>query len=271
MRKSIQRSLLIAATAALAATGTWAESDNDWRLRIKKETGGGWAVSLSGPQEYGAAGKRIKGSGTVVEKTRSVAAFSKLRLEGPLDLRLAQAGSDAVRIAADDNVEPLIETQVEGDTLVLRLQRGAGFTTRHAPVVWVDSKNLQAVTVNGSGDVSMERFKGDRLSLELIGSGDLRIGLLEVRELTASLSGSGDLQVAGRADIQSWTLNGSGDVDARSLSGRTIKAQLNGSGDLDLGVSENLDASLRGSGDLSYAGRPQLRQSLSGSGDISRR
>jgi len=259
--------LTLACGAALAGHG---QDEQDWNLRLKKE-GNGWSLNFSSTQDYGSGSSRLKGSGAWVEKQRSVAAFSKLRLEGPLDVRLSQASGDSVKVAADDNIEPLIETRVEGDTLVVRIQKDAGFRTRHAPVIRIESKNLQAVALEGSGDLQLERFKGERLSLSLNGSGDVRVGQLEVQELTASLIGSGDLQVAGRADTQSWTLNGSGDVDARALSGRKVKAELSGSGDLALGVSETLDASLRGSGDLSYGGRPQLRQSISGSGEISRR
>ncbi|MET0519698.1 MAG: head GIN domain-containing protein [Burkholderiaceae bacterium] len=262
---------LLIAALTLCAAGLARAEGQDWRLRIRQEADG-WSASLTGSQDYGAGGaKRLRGSGNRVERARSVAPFTRLRLEGPMDVQLAQAASDALRISADDNVEPLIESRVEGDTLVLRLQPGAGFTTRHAPRVQVDSRSLQALAMNGSGDVRIERFKGDSLALTLSGSGDLRIGLLELRELAVTLHGSGDIQLAGRADTQSWALHGSGDVDARSLSGRTVKAQLHGSGDLDLGVCESLDASLAGSGDLGYAGRPQLRQSISGSGDIHRR
>jgi hypothetical protein len=261
--------LSIAALGACLSGAALAEG-NDWQLRIKKEPDG-WTASLTGSQDYGASGKRLRGSGMVVERARSVAPFSKLRLEGPMDVQLAQAGSDAVRVSADDNIEPLIESRVEGDTLVLRLQPGAGFTTRHSPRVQVDSKSLQALVMNGSGDVRIERFKGDSLAVTLSGSGDLRIGLLELRDFSATLHGSGDVHVSGRADTQTWALHGSGDVDARSFAGRAVKAQLHGSGDLDLGVCDSLDAQLSGSGDLSYAGRPQLRQSVSGSGDIGRR
>lgn len=264
--------ILASALLMLAASAQLAQADegNDWKLRIKKE-GDGWSINLNGPREYGPNAKRLRGSGNVVEKARQVGAFTKLRLEGPVDVRVNQAAADAVKVSADDNIEPLVETRVDGDTLVVRLQPGAGFTTRQTPVVSVDAKALQAIVVNGSGDLSLERFKGDQLALTLSGSGDLRVGLLEVRELNATLSGSGDVRVAGRADAQSWTLNGSGDVDARSLPGRSAKAQLNGSGDLDLGVVETLDASVRGSGDLSYGGRPQVKQSVSGSGEIHRR
>jgi len=264
------RLLLPLLMLCLAAGGARAGEELDWQLRVKKESNG-WSASFSSSQDYGSGSQRLKGSDRRVEKARSVAAFSKLRLEGPVDVRLNQAAADTVKVAADDNIEPLIETRVEGDTLVIRLQKGAGFRTRHHPLVTVDSKNLQAIAIDGSGDLLLDRFKSERLQLSLQGSGDVQIGLLEVRELTASLSGSGDIQIAGRADTQSWSLHGSGDVDARSLSGRSVKAELHGSGDMDLGVAEELDVSLRGSGDLSYAGRPQLRQSISGSGDIRRR
>lgn len=266
---SLCSALLCLAGSALAADNL-SNNGNEWNLRIKNN-GNSWTASFSGPMEYGAPGKRVRGSGVIVEKARVITAFSKIRLDGPMNMRLSQAGADAVKVSADDNVEPLIETVVEGDTLVLRLQKGAGLTTRHAPTVLVEAKSLQALNIVGSGDVSMDKFKGERLSLNLSGSGDLRIGLLEVKELVASLTGSGDVEVAGQAETQQWQLIGSGDVDARSLSGRSAQAQLTGSGDMSIGVTQNLDVTLRGSGDLRYAGRPVLRQTITGSGEISQR
>ena len=255
--------------ATLLATTAFA-GDNDWRLRIKKEADG-WTASFSGPMDYGSGKNRVRGSGVKVEKVRALAAFTRLRIEGPFDVKLAQAGADQATVVADDNVEPLIETVVEGDALVLRLKRDAGFTTRSAPSVRVNARALQAVTVNGSGDLSVDSFKADSLGLTVIGSGDVRIGLVEVKELNVNISGSGDVRLAGRAEQQGWSLSGSGDVDARALAGRAAKVSISGSGDVALGVTEQLDAQLSGSGDLSYAGRPQLRQSVSGSGEIHRR
>lgn len=253
-----------------AACGTVAASDNDWRLRIKKESDG-WTAHFSGPMDYGSGKNRIKGSGVKVEKARALGAFSKLRIDGPFDVRLAQAGSDQATVVADDNIEPLVETVVEGDALVVRMKREAGFTTRSAPVVRVDARALQAIAINGSGDLSAERFKADSLNLSIVGSGDVHFGVVELKDLNVSISGSGDVRLAGRADQQSWSVSGSGDVDARALAGRAAKVNINGSGDVSIGVTEQLDVQLSGSGDLSYAGRPQLRQSVSGSGEISRR
>jgi hypothetical protein len=266
---SMKRLAILTLIAGFAA-GTALATDVDWRLRIKKEADG-WTASLSGPIEYGNGKNRIKGSGVRVEKARALPAFSKLRLEGSFDVKLVQADSDQAVVVADDNVEPFVETVVEGDALVVRLKRDAGFITRSAPVVRVDARALQSVLVNGSGDLSVEQFKGDALQVGVVGSGDVHFGLVELKDLSVSVSGSGDVRLAGRADQQSWNLSGSGDVDARALSGKAAKAVLSGSGDVSLGVTEQLDVRLSGSGDLSYAGRPQLRQSVSGSGEILRR
>lgn len=258
---------LLAASLSASAFGR----EHDWSLRIKQEAQG-WVAKLHGDSSYGGGSRhRTRGSGVMVDKARSVAPFSRVRLDGPVDARLVQGESVGLHVVADDNIEPLIETRVEGDTLVIALKEGAGFTSRRAPHVRVDFKTLAAAEIRGAGDLQIERLKAETLNLSLSGSGDVAIGLLELRELTASLSGSGDLRLAGRAETQNWSLSGSGDVDAQSLSGKTVKARLSGSGDLSLGVSETLDANLSGSGDLSYAGRPALRQTVSGSGELSAR
>jgi hypothetical protein len=265
----MKRIALLALVAALAASAAFA-GDNDWRLHIKKEADG-WTASFNSSMDYGSGRNRLRGSGVKVEKVRALGPFTKLRIDGPFDVRLTQAGSDQTTIVADDNIEPLIETVVEGDSLVVRAKRDAGFTTRSAPVVRIEARALQAISVNGSGDFVTDRFKADSLSVNVVGSGDVHFGVVEVKDLSVSISGSGDVRLAGRADQQSWMLSGSGDVDAAALAGRTAKVNINGSGDVSLGVTEQLDVQLSGSGDLSYAGRPQLRQSVSGSGDIHRR
>jgi len=265
----MKRLAVMALAAAFAASAALA-SDNDWRLRIKKEADG-WSASFSGPGDYGSGRNRVRGSGVKVEKLRALAAFRQLRIDGPLDVKLTQGGSDEAVVVADDNIEPLIETVVEGDALVVRLKRDAGFTTRHAPAVRISARALQAIAIQGSGDLGVDSFKADSLGLDIDGSGDAHFGLVELRELNVSISGSGDVRLAGRAEQQRWRVSGSGDVDARALAGRAAKASISGSGDVDLGVTEQLDVQLSGSGDLSYAGRPQLRQSVSGSGEIRRR
>ncbi|MDT9000134.1 head GIN domain-containing protein [Paucibacter sp. APW11] len=268
MTKTFIAALLLSGLAlSAAAAAAAADRDGDWNLRIKQE-GKGLTIHWGGTHHYGDHNSKLKGSGVLVDKVRAVAVFSRVRVDGPIDVRMSQAAADELRVQADDNIEPLIETRVEGDTLVVGLKPHSGFDCRNEPRVNIAFKALQSLQMKGSGDVRLDRLKADSFNLNITGSGDLHMGLVELRELNASLSGSGDLEVAGRADAQNWSLSGSGDVSARALSGKTVKAHLSGSGDMDLGVSEQLDAKLSGSGDLSYAGRPKVSKSVTGSGEL---
>lgn len=226
------------------------------------------SASIHVTHSYGKGSPRLKGSGVVVSKARSLAPFSKLRIDGPIDVRLQPGSAESALVQADDNIEALIRTEVEGDTLVVGLQPGASFSTRHDIRVRVDFKQLQALQIRGSGDVHLDRVQGERFELDINGSGDVHIGLLQVRDLRARLSGSGDLQVAGSAERQDFELSGSGDVAAAALSGKQVRARISGSGDLSLGVADEIDAELSGSGDLAYRGRPKVKSSISGSGEI---
>lgn len=260
---------LLALIAASLLPLTAAAEEQEWVLRIKKEAQQ-LAISVGGSTIYGSGAQRIKGSGQLVDKARAIGGpFSRVRLDGPVDVQLQPASGDAaLRVQADDNIEPLVTTKLDGETLVIGVQDNASFSTRNPLRVKLDFKQLQSLQVRGSGDAQLDRLKGERLDLDLSGSGDVRIGLLEVRELQARLSGSGDLSVAGKAEQQDWDLSGSGDVSAASLSGQRAKARLSGSGDLRLGVNQELDAKLSGSGDLAYSGRPQIKSQISGSGEL---
>ena len=263
----VRRSWVAGLLAVLAVVPGAHAHESEWVLRVKNEAKH-LSITLGATTLYGSGGTRLKGSGQAVQRARTVPPFSRVRLDGPVDVRLVQAGSEGVTVSADDNLEPLITTAVEGDTLVVGVKPGSSFSTRQPLRVAVDFKQLQALEVRGSGDASLDHWKGDRFRLDVSGSGDVAIGLLEAREFTAALSGSGDVAVAGQADTQDYALSGSGDVSASSLSGAQVRAQLSGSGDLRLGVSQVLDATLSGSGDLRYAGRPKVKSQVSGSGEL---
>jgi hypothetical protein len=125
-----------------------------------------------------------------VEKQRALPAFSKLRIDGPLDVRVQQASANQAVVVTDDNIEPLIESVVEGDTLVLRLKRDAGFTARRAPSIRLDARGLQSVSVEGSATWAMDHFKGRGTDAVAVPArGNARPELMELRELNVTITG----------------------------------------------------------------------------------
>ena len=216
----------------------------------------------------------VVGSGHVIDDERAVSSFVTLRMAGPIDVRLRAAARERVVVRADDNIAPLIETRVvpgERPALEINMQPVSSMRPSRTPIVIVEFRALEDISMRGSGDLQADRIQADRFALSMSGSGDARIESLKTMQFAASLSGSGDLTVAGNADEQAFRLAGSGDVAASRLSGRRVIISIAGTGDAVVNASEALEATISGSGGIAYIGSPRIVQQISGTGRVVRK
>ena len=198
----------------------------------------------------GGDGNFVNGSGKMVDAARKVGAFTVLRLDSSIDVHAHQGAAPGVSVHADDNIEPLVETSVEGDTLVVRMKKGSSFRTNHNVVVDVTFTTLTAAQQHGSGDLHIDKLSGPKFESTIAGSGDLQIESAQLGSFALSIAGSGD-------------------VDARRLVAKRVSVSVSGSGDAHVNASDSIDAKVAGSGDVSYAGHPHdVSRRVSGSGSI---
>ena len=217
----------------------------------------------------GGDGNTITGSGKEVGVARQVGAFSTLRLDSSVDVQAHQGATPSVTVRADDNIEPLVETAVEGDTLVVRMKKGTSFRTHHKVVVDVVFTSLTAVQQRGSGDLHIDKISGPKFESSISGSGDLAIDNAQVGAFALSIAGSGDVIIAGSADEARFGIAGSGDINARNFPAKKVSVSISGSGDAHVNATEALDAKVAGSGDVTYSGRPHdVSRRVAGSGSI---
>lgn len=192
------------------------------------------------------------GSGTVAREARTAGDFQAIELRGDIDLVVRQSGRTAVEVQADDNLLPLLETEVvdgrHGRTLRIGWRRGESVRTRSDAVVTVDVAQLRAVASSGSGDV--------------------RIDALAAPEFALSLAGSGDVSLSGRAERFTLSIAGSGDVAAQALAADEVKVSIAGSGDARVHAERALTVAIAGSGDVVYSGSAAVKSSVAGSGSV---
>jgi len=214
-------------------------------------------------------GNTISGSGREVNVARKVGAFTVLRLDSSVDVHAHQGATPSVTVHADDNIEPLIETTVDGDTLVVRLRKGVSFHTNRDIVVDVVFTSLTATQQHGSGDLHIDKLSAPKLESTIAGSGNLNIDSAQLGAFALSIAGSGDVTIAGSADEARFGVAGSGDIDARDFAAKRVSVSISGSGDARVNATEAIDAKVAGSGDVSYAGHPHdVSRRVSGSGSI---
>lgn len=219
--------------------------------------------------QTGLGGTRVVGSGKVVEDKRAIGNFSRLRLDSAITVHARPGAAPALTLKADDNIAPLILTQVEGDTLVVKVKPNTALRTQNPMVVTVDFTRLTHADLRGSGDLNVSALKGEQFELSLAGSGDVRLDNAELGRVQARLAGSGDIWLKGRADDASYNIAGSGDVHAIDLQARRVTVDIAGSGDVKVHATESLAVQIAGSGDVAYAGNPaKVTSRVVGSGDL---
>ena len=215
--------------------------------------------------------KRVEGSGNVVDQPRAVSGFGAIKVTGPMNVELKAGDQEQVNVRFDDNLQTMIETVVvdgKTPTLEIRVARDASFRARKAPLVSITFKQLEALSLAGSGDVHADRIKSAALAIAIAGSSDVRIDEIDTDTLGVSIAGSGDFRAAGRADTQGIRIAGSGDVHTQKLVGKVVKISIAGSGDAQVHANEALEVTIAGSGDVIYGGSPKITQKITGSGSV---
>lgn len=211
----------------------------------------------------------VQGDGQLRSEHRAIGAARELDVSGPLAVEVAVGGAPGLDVEADGNLQPLIRTEMHGDSLRVSVQ---GEVRSHNPVrVRVTLPQLGYVRAAGSGSLRVDGLAGGDFSLASSGS---RHTVLtgRVDHLDLNKSGSGAVDAA-RLDAGDALVraDGSGHVVLGRVQGGLLRADVNGSGGLEgSGSVQRLDVSVSGSGgaDLGNLESAQAQLGSHGSGGI---
>jgi hypothetical protein len=192
----------------------------------------------------------LTGSGRSITQDRAVTGYSGIALSLPAQVEVVQGAAEGVRITADDNVMPEIESVVEGNVLQLRYRRRFDSVVNAHIRITVNAKALQSLAVAGAGGI--------------------RAPALDARRLAVSVAGSGDVKVGGRAEALEANLTGSGNLDAGKLDTQRTRVSIAGSGAAVVWARQALTVNVAGSGDIRYYGDPAIARSIVGLGSVRR-
>ncbi len=203
---------------------------------------------------------------------RHLSGYHAIEASGSFDVVVTQNGRESVRVEAPSDVINRIETVVEGGVLKLRIKKGNwnwGWNNNGRMVIYVEARDLNAVSLSGSGDVDFKNgLKARKLDLNLSGSGGMS-GRIETEKLSSTVTGSGEMKLAGRAERSEVMVTGSGDYSAGSLTTAETDINVTGSGSARVNVNTRINATVTGSGDIYYSGDArQIATSKHGSGEI---
>lgn len=213
-----------------------------------------------------------RGSGNIVTETRTVTAFQAIEVDYPAQVFITQGASESVKLEADDDFLPGLQTVVRGNRLEISYKAGSGKRinpTKPVKIIIV-VKDLQTVNFESAGELSIDRLKTDKLDISISGAGNLKLNDITTTNLSVDLSGAGSATVSGVADNLNVVISGFGSFTGKDLHSQNADVNLSGAGSATVWVDNRLNAQISGAGSVNYYGLPDVTKQISGVGNVSK-
>ena len=226
------------------------------------------AACSAGAQNNGGGNARAELSGPRISRDFPAAgAFDRVNLAGPMDVDVRVGAQASVRAegqaAGLDRLEIAV---VDGE---LRIGTRPGTTGPLGNIiVHVTVPALAAASLNGPGDIDIDRVQGARFAASVNGPGDMRLGELRVGEASFAVNGPGGIRAAGGAQRANANLSGPGNMRLAGFEAGDANVSLQGPGDIDLRATGNVAVSLAGPGDVTISGTARCTISKAGPGSV---
>lgn len=210
----------------------------------------------------------VDGNGHVIKETREVSSFSGLYVGGAFNVFLTQGGSESLSIEADENLMPLIETRVKGNTLEITSKENIG---RYKKLnIYINFENLKTLDVSGACEVKGEGLGFPTLRFEASGASDVELNLT-ADDLICDYSGASEITLSGKAGKCNIEMSGANEIDAYDLEVGDMEINASGASDAKIFVTGSLKVRSSGASSIRYKGSPTVDSDVSCAGSLSKR
>lgn len=216
----------------------------------------------------------VRGTGKRAAETRELASYQRIEIHGPFEVELVPGGAGPAELEGDDNVLPLVRTDVSRGQLIVRLAEAEGGSVNvhieQSLSLRLHVGNLERIQTHGNARVrSAERVRATSLALDAHGSSTIELQV-DCETLEQEVQGSGVTKLSGRAETHSVRASGSAQVHAFDLAAEVCMVRTSGSAQVEVHVTRQLDARASGSSRIAHRGNAALTESWTGKSVIER-
>jgi Putative auto-transporter adhesin, head GIN domain len=213
--------------------------------------------------------KTIRGNGNITTSVRNIQSVHGVRCAGSYDVQLTQGSPTSVKIETDENLQPYIVTEVNGDGLTIRTKEDVNVDPSQKTRVYITTDRLEEFRLSGSGTVNTQnKFTGgSHLDLNISGSGNMHFDV-NTPKTDCNISGSGDIYLTGETRNSRIDIAGTGNYHAEDLKSETVTVKIAGAGDAHVFADSTLDINIAGVGNVFYKGNASVTQNIAGTGKI---
>lgn len=176
----------------------------------------------------------VHGSGNVTSEKRNLTGFKAVDVGGVFQVEITAQKEFSVEVLGDDNLLPLIKTEVDDSTLRIDTERRISPTS---PVrVRISAPDIENLQVSGVANVTMNDVKNSALAVDS--------------------SGASKIAITGETSKLTIDVSGASKIDAENLKAIDASVDSSGASKINVNVSGELRTDLSGASKVTYTGTP---------------
>lgn len=189
----------------------------------------------------------VKGSGNVVKENRGVSDFTQVDVSNAIQVEIVAQKDFSVEVEADDNILPLITTEIRGN--VLRIKSEKGYNSKTPVIVRVSAPNIEDLDVSGASKVNLTNLNNESLQIHS--------------------SGASKINVEGTTVNLEIETSGASKIEAENLKAENVSVDASGASKINVTVSNDLKVDASGASNINYTGTPKnFEKKISGASNV---
>ena len=191
----------------------------------------------------------VVGSGNRQKQKREVPPFTSIATKGAFEIEIVCQKPQSLEIEADDNILPLITTEVSNNVLHIGSLRN--HSVREAIVLKISVPNIEGISVSGAGKIDVSGLKNDKFEIEA--------------------SGAPVIKASGETKLVDIDTSGAGKVDTHKLHAARGVVNAKGVAKVEVYAAEQLDVTVSGPSHVTYQGDAVVNKTMHGPGTIEKK
>lgn len=191
-----------------------------------------------------------KGSGNIAKENREISDFKSVDVGGVFQVEITAQKDFSVEVEADDNLLPLIKTEVRGG--VLKIEAEKKIESRNPIIVRISMPDVEDLDVSGAAKVSLTNLSNENLQIHS--------------------SGASKIKIEGTTTNLAVDVSGASKIEAENLKAENVSVDASGASNVSVSVSNELKVDASGASNISYSGTPKnLEKKTSGASNVKQR
>jgi len=191
----------------------------------------------------------VRGSGVRKTEKRELPVFTAIEASGAFEVEVTCQKPASFEIEADDNLLPLIQTEVRSG--VLHITSTKGYSSRGGIVLRIAAPNLDSVKSTGAGKFRVSDIKNETFEIHS--------------------TGAAQMSASGQSKSVSISSTGAGKIDAHNLRANNAEVRVTGAATVEVNASDQLDVTVSGAGRVTYRGNPKVNKNINGAGQVTKK